>query len=97
MMAPTVDGFSAGTALDGTELYVGKGTNLNCGQMPCPAKIDVNPPAPGAYMSCADGENYDPMTAEYLQFNPMVEFNFFNYLQVKFLIILVDLGYDNNR
>lgn len=50
MLAPSIDGFSAGVGADGSDLYVGTGGSQDCMQSPVPARIFINPPTPGAYM-----------------------------------------------
>lgn len=64
---PKIDGFIAGTYIDGSRVYVGRGDNsANGGEKPCTARISDDPLKPGAFMEATNQENFDGLTSEYL-------------------------------
>lgn len=84
--APTVDGFVAGTYVDGSTIYVGRGNNTLCnGQSDCPGQIKASNPDAGIYMTCGTGRLTYLTESSYLKNHPKLTWVPSNYYDMKTL------------
>jgi hypothetical protein len=70
-LAPTVNGFKAGTYADGSSVYVGLGNNSACfAESMAPCRIKPSDPGAGCYIAGCNTERYETTTVQYLLNHP---------------------------